>query len=217
MESMSSRTLILISHDMSAISAICDRILILNDGRIAFDGHPTEGIIAYNRIVQKPSAPSGRNTSLIHSRKFGPGGIDILSTEFLVDDAAVSMVRAGDKARITMEIDNHLGQISAIAGFHVQDIRGQKVFGQSSASLEILKLSSGKSVVSLDFKWPKLASGPYTVTVGIGTGLSEHSQQVQCFINDAFELESVLPEVSFGMFNIELDKVSHSGLHSSNC
>jgi ABC-type multidrug transport system ATPase subunit len=40
-------TTLLVTHDMQAVQTICDRCLVLDHGRLLFDGHPTEGIHFY--------------------------------------------------------------------------------------------------------------------------------------------------------------------------
>lgn len=38
------KTIILVSHALSQIETLCDRTIVLDHGRLAFDGHPTDGI-----------------------------------------------------------------------------------------------------------------------------------------------------------------------------
>ena len=48
---MESKTIVLVSHDMHAVSNLCDRVIVLNDGKILFDGETSEGIALYIRLV----------------------------------------------------------------------------------------------------------------------------------------------------------------------
>ncbi len=47
------RTVLVVSHNMQAIQALCGRALWLNDGRIAFDGSARSAVLAYSRIFSQ--------------------------------------------------------------------------------------------------------------------------------------------------------------------
>ncbi len=54
----SDKTVVIVSHSMSTISGLCDRVLFLQDGKIQSLGRPEEVINAYIRSVQeKPELP----------------------------------------------------------------------------------------------------------------------------------------------------------------
>jgi ABC-type polysaccharide/polyol phosphate transport system ATPase subunit len=50
------KTVVLVSHDLGAVQQLCDRTLVLDHGRIAFDG-PTEEAIAVYQEVMRTGAP----------------------------------------------------------------------------------------------------------------------------------------------------------------
>ena len=41
------RTILFVSHDMAAITRLCKRVVLLQDGKIAFDGEPREVVKHY--------------------------------------------------------------------------------------------------------------------------------------------------------------------------
>ena len=47
-------TILFASHDISSVKALCDRALVLRDGRLVFDGDQKEGIFYYLRYGQRP-------------------------------------------------------------------------------------------------------------------------------------------------------------------
>ena len=53
-------TFLFVSHDMSVIRNLCDRAIVLNEGRIDFDGNPSEAVMRYYLAHQPPAsvAPS---------------------------------------------------------------------------------------------------------------------------------------------------------------
>ena len=44
-------TLVLVSHDAGAIESVCERVVVLDEGRLAFDGPTAEGLVRYRRLL----------------------------------------------------------------------------------------------------------------------------------------------------------------------
>lgn len=45
------RTFLLVSHDLDAVAGMCDRVVVVERGRVAFDGGVEEGLEAYRRLI----------------------------------------------------------------------------------------------------------------------------------------------------------------------
>jgi lipopolysaccharide transport system ATP-binding protein len=206
---MAEGTLLLISHDMSAISAICDRVIILNDGFVAFDGHPSKGIPAYNKIAQGKgrNALSASVPGWLDELKSGPCDIDIVDARLLVDGEDVRGTRGGDVVTFEMDLENNLDRAAIVAGFTIVDTRGQKIFGQTTSNTRLVEINPGRSKLRMQLFWPKIAPGKYSVTLGVGLGRHESMQSIQCWINNCFEIEHILDEVTHGLFNATLTKI----------
>ncbi|NDC38153.1 MAG: ABC transporter ATP-binding protein [Proteobacteria bacterium] len=54
--SESGRTVVFVSHSMEAVVTLCDRAIVLNEGRIYFDGTPNEASFKYHELCN--SGPS---------------------------------------------------------------------------------------------------------------------------------------------------------------
>lgn len=50
-------TIVFISHDLSSVGRLCDRALLLNEGRVAASGMPTDVIVEYKSISGEASLP----------------------------------------------------------------------------------------------------------------------------------------------------------------
>ncbi len=44
------KTVLYVSHNMSTVEALCNRVIVLNEGRVIFDGDPQEGIAIYSGV-----------------------------------------------------------------------------------------------------------------------------------------------------------------------
>lgn len=73
------RTVLFVSHNMEAVRQICQRVALLKNGRIEYDGHPINGIAKYLNQVQKITA-----TTAIHDQSFRRGSGTLRVTSFLL-------------------------------------------------------------------------------------------------------------------------------------
>src|SRR5207248_7550444 len=44
-------TVVLVSHDPGAIERVCERVVVLDGGRVVFDGPTAEGLLHYHRLM----------------------------------------------------------------------------------------------------------------------------------------------------------------------
>ena len=51
--SQGGRTVLFVSHDMAAIQNLCSKVIILNDGRLTFNGATDDGILEYGQSKEK--------------------------------------------------------------------------------------------------------------------------------------------------------------------
>ena len=51
-------TLVLVSHDPAAIERLCERVIVLDHGKVAFDGPVAEGLLFYHRMLGTESGGS---------------------------------------------------------------------------------------------------------------------------------------------------------------
>ncbi|MGB9748636.1 MAG: ABC transporter ATP-binding protein [Candidatus Woesearchaeota archaeon] len=47
------KTIIFVSHDPNSIKMICNRLIVMNDGLIVFDGNVEEGLVFYNGLLNE--------------------------------------------------------------------------------------------------------------------------------------------------------------------
>jgi ABC-type polysaccharide/polyol phosphate transport system ATPase subunit len=62
-------TLLLVSHELGSIERSCERLIVLDGGRVAFDGPTTEGLARYRRLL---GVEHGAGISLRPRRDGGP-------------------------------------------------------------------------------------------------------------------------------------------------
>ncbi len=89
-------TLVLVSHDPSAIERICRRVVVLDDGKVAFDGDTADGLLFYHRLL---GTGEGR------SRSLRPDAAERAQLEI----AELELVDAGGRPRAAFRTGEELG------------------------------------------------------------------------------------------------------------
>jgi len=234
---MKEKTIVLVSHDMHSVVNLCDRVVVLDKGKIIFNGSPVEGVSEYTRILHDEQFGVHRKNIQNYSNKF-PLKIDqklqqfgfdisdwcdikvdvtsgvrdaiILKASVTCNDHPVNVVKAGDRIVVRMLVSASYDMEELIFGYTVKDRIGNALFGENSLCLDIVNLSlkSGYSLVEFSFLWPEVYPYKYTITLGIGQGAMALGHVIQCWAHDVVALTAVAPGRSIhGMFNNVLEKI----------
>jgi ABC-type polysaccharide/polyol phosphate transport system ATPase subunit len=232
---MAGCTIVLVSHDTHSIVNLCDRVLLLENGRVMFDGKPVDGVAEYTKILHDEHFSGGkkkeeRPKAVLPSAASAPGlpedfsqwikvphekrsGVEEAAIEYLSvisNGKPVNVVQKGDLITIRLLVHAATDLDELIFGYTVKDRIGNAVFGQNSLCLNTPapRLQAGRSIVEYSFRWPEVYPYKYTITVGIGQGEAALGHVVQCWAHDIVSLTAVTPNRSIhGMFNNDLESL----------
>ncbi len=103
------KTVLYVSHNMNTIRQLCDRVIVLDKGKLIFDGSVEEGIAIYMN-----NSDSGSNVVTLHDKKHSGnlmGGAFLHSMEFI--DCENATVRTGDplKFKINFRVDRPIEKV----------------------------------------------------------------------------------------------------------
>src|SRR5205085_327028 len=73
-------TIVFVSHDAQAVERLCDRAVLLRQGRVAFDGPTRDAIAHYRRLLAEERSPDELSAGL---REWGSGEAVIASARLL--------------------------------------------------------------------------------------------------------------------------------------
>ena len=122
------RTVLFVSHNMAAVSSLCDRVLMLQQGNVVEVGPAEEVIQAYIR--------SSGDAGGLNEHGFVPvsGGTHLKAAR-LVDEQEqpVSTARTGEPLKVDLCVEGIHTSPSAVVGITVRSVYDQKIFHFNSA------------------------------------------------------------------------------------
>lgn len=148
-------TLVLVSHDPTAIERACERVVVLDGGRVAFDGPVAEGLLFYHRLLG--AEPRG-DAPL----RPGSGALAVSSLQLLDADARPRhMFRPGEAMRAELVLDAPSPVARGVVALEVRDMRGDTLF-RTDASVGPVH---GRGEVTFDIPRLPLLGGDYDLAV----------------------------------------------------
>ncbi|MDA8987513.1 Wzt carbohydrate-binding domain-containing protein, partial [Planktomarina temperata] len=215
------QTKLLVSHDLSTISNLCDRVLVLDCGELLFDGPTKQGIELFlrtkhsDRISDRQSLKITSLNNATSSKKLtheipienkgGLGKVDILRFDVFVDGLSTSgvetTVSASSVVKLVLEVSFLEVCENPIFGYLLRDRHGQQVFGDNTCwDYHLARITSGVHRITIEFIWPDVAPQAYTLTLGVGEGLDPFEHQVCCWAHSVFQFWTAKTSPVHGIF-----------------
>jgi ABC-type polysaccharide/polyol phosphate transport system ATPase subunit len=122
------RTIILVTHDMITVQALCDRALVLHDGRLDYVGDPQEAARRYFRINFADTVSGSGGEEL----RRGVPDVNARLIDAWLEDARgkrIENVEQGEPIRFNMVIEARQDLHRPIFGFLFRTADGDDVFG----------------------------------------------------------------------------------------
>ena len=166
-------SIMLVSHSPTDVKALCDRVILLDKGRVLKDGAPDEVIDYYNALIAKKeneqlAVEQRRSKSGWVTTRSGTGQAKVASLRLIDPDAGteVAVATVGQSLRLVLEADVLSDIPSLVLGFMLRDKQGHIVWGSNTWHSQQVQsnLRGGERVVfSLDFTC-RLGPGSYSVS-----------------------------------------------------
>lgn len=192
------KTIIVVSHDMNAITAFCDRAVILSEGRVIEEGGPRRIAHAYHKLLFGPDARGDADSGKLtlnaqpgmptdgELARYGDGSAQIEKYMLLNGDGSdVRILSTGETYRFAMRIRCVDDIENPSLGLVIRTVRGNEVFGITNLSLgKKLPMLSKGSVLHLKVglrMW--LAEGEYFITFGVAKGHGDKCDFIEAGIH----------------------------------
>lgn len=204
-------SIVFVSHDLNAVKMICDRAVVLSEGRVVADTEPESAVNLYNQLLagdDEEPAPLR-----VDSAGYGNRDAVIERVDFHGESSRHSILASGDIANMDVVIKSHRALMDVSLGLMIRDRFGQDIFGTNSHYLNVpITLEAGE-VKRLRYRFPmRLAPGKYTVTVALHEG-ADHTGTCYHWRDNAatFEVAGILGTFFGGVCDLSpsLENVQH--------
>ncbi len=155
----SGKTIIFVTHNVDVTKEICDRVIMLEGGKIIMDGPPRDVVNYYHQAMETEEEASERG-----NRK-----IEITSVRLLNDKGEESK-DFDTGSSISIQVYYRCEELieDPVFGFSLDDYRGFTAFGTNTALKGIeMGTIEGEGMVEFDLKSLPMLDGRYLVSVAV--------------------------------------------------
>jgi ABC-type polysaccharide/polyol phosphate transport system ATPase subunit len=174
-------TIVFVSHDASAVERLCDRAVLLRNGRVEFDGPTHDAIVRYRQQLAGEVDPAERGAGL---KEWGSGEVRIESVELLGPDGAPrTQFLAGEPLTLRLRIVAERTLSPPRISLEMRDSSGLLVAGSGVSTREV-GWEEGTTAVAMRFEVEQLplADGRFHVRLGLG---DEEGERLYHWLDDA--------------------------------
>ncbi len=163
-------SIVFVSHDLNAVKMICDRAVVLSEGRVVADTEPESAVNIYNQLLAGDDGDDAY-TARPDASGYGNRDASIEHIEFGGENSRSAILASGDIACMEVIISAKRELTDVSLGLMIRDRFGQDIFGTNSHYLGLpIALRAGERK-QMRYRFPmRLAPGKYTVTVALHEG-----------------------------------------------
>ncbi len=159
------RTVLFVSHNMAAVSSLCDTGILLERGKVSLIGESSDVVRHYLAGIEQ------RNTNSLRERtdRVGSGIVRLVAFKLShrPSDAPVADLMMGDPVHITLTVEA-LERTQVYVGVQVKDAQGQLIFAFNSRESGFMPtIEPGESSVMLYIPHLPLLEGRYTLDASV--------------------------------------------------
>jgi ABC-type polysaccharide/polyol phosphate transport system ATPase subunit len=158
-------TVVLVSHEAAAIERVCERVVVLDGGRIAFDGPTAEGLLHYHRLM---GTEHGGGTSV---RPTASRVLDVVDVELHDELGRVSSVfRTGQAMQVQVGLRANGVPKHPTLALELRAGEGERIF-RTSVAVELAP--DGTATMVFEIAELALLGGDYDLALGAADGGGE--------------------------------------------
>lgn len=195
-------SLLIVSHDKAAIQSLCDRAILLEQGKVLQDGLPQDIMDYYNAIIAKKENAKVEITPLdsgqIQTRS-GTGEASVTQVSLHSDAGTpLDVVDVGQAVELRIKVAIHKALPELVIGYKLKDRVGQDVFGTNTWHTHQIEreLAAGE-VLTYRMRFnANLGPGSYSVSLSLHSGDTHLTHNYQ-WVDHALVFQMVNMEKDF--------------------
>ena len=167
-------TIVIVSHDSTMISQICDRVLVLSRGGTSFLGDPEEAVGHYHQLMKKSTDleadiklddPSTKETL---SRRWGNREVEITSVVFVDENGkAKDTYDLGDYFEARISYTSNLQTGAPVFGIAINTIYKMLIYGPNTLEAECVGSYKKEGTVRFIIPSLPLFEGDYLFSAAV--------------------------------------------------
>ena len=191
------RTVLFVSHNLQAVRTLCHRAVVLEEGKVAFDGDSTTAIEHYLALVE----PSRDGSDLTEAPRRGEAGgdVSIVGAELLSESGRTAVpLGAPFQIRLSFVVERPISDL--VIGFSIFSIDEVVVMQSLSTATHAPfgELEPGRYEVVADLGRNVLAPGHYSVEAGARDARKQQDLVPHALTFEVVDLESDVESPWFG-------------------
>lgn len=167
-------TLLIVSHDRTAIQTLCDRAILLSHGRVKRDGDPEYVMNYYNAMLSEKNESTIKETALELKKKATASGNGAAVLEDIRmtrdgDSQEIHSVEVGEKVALTMRVAVKEKLPDLVLGIAIKNRYGEDVYGTNTFHEDkVLHDVPAGTNVTYTIRFPmNIGVGNYSVTTAL--------------------------------------------------
>ncbi len=166
-------TLLIVSHDRTAVQALCDRAILLEKGEQRMDGDPQAVMDYYNAMIAEKENNAITSVQLASGKVQTVSGTGeaVVSSVALFNGAGerVEFINVGESAELRIQVTAKADIPRLVLGYLIKDRLGQDVFGTNTHHTgQALENVRDGDVVEFNIRFDvNMGAGAYSVSTAL--------------------------------------------------
>jgi ABC-type polysaccharide/polyol phosphate transport system ATPase subunit len=166
-------TIVFVSHDAASVERLCERAVLLRDGRVELDGSTQEAIARYHKLLADERDPEESAAGL---REYGSGEVRIVEARLLGPEGEERLqLAAGEPLTVELRIAAREAVPAPVVSLELRDEAGLLL---ASARQDTADLgwdeAPGERVLRFAVERPPLADGRFRLRFELGDRTGRH-------------------------------------------
>lgn len=174
-------TIVFVSHDAASVERLCQRALLLRDGRVELDGSAQEAIARYHKLLADERDPAEGAAGL---REYGSGEARIVTVRLLGPEGEErQQLAAGEPLTVELRIDVREALAPPRISLELRDEAGLLLAAAAQETAELgWDQAPGERVLRFEVDRPPLADGRFRMRLELG---DESGRRLYHWLDDA--------------------------------
>ena len=199
-------SIIYVSHDLNSLKLLCDRVILLNHGKLIEMGMPEDVINSYNFLISKLNDQEEKiSIKDAQTHSFGSFEIEITAVSITGHKSNSNIISSGEKSTISVALRAKKDLMDMTVGIMIRDKFGQDIFGTNTFHHQQKINFKADCHYHCNFTLPlNIGTGKYSITAAIHSQ-DTHLEECAHWFDHAtdFEVAGIAGEMFVGLCRLE--------------